>query len=187
MDKSTVIGMLGGFALVISAIVTQGDIAIFISVSSVIIVGGGVFCSAFVNFSIDDTKNAFALLFELLKERKSDFRTDIELMNMFVRKVRREGLLKLEEDIKDIESKYLQNGLMLVLDGTSRDALVKILDDENRSTQRTVSLSVKIFKAMAEYAPAFGMIGTVIGCAKATPTAFPWAVNSPTKAKRQAS
>lgn len=163
MDKSTVIGMIGGFALVISAIVTQGDIAIFISASSVVIVCGGVFSSAFVNYSIDDTKNALALLFETLKTRQSDFRTDIEMMNMFVRKARREGLLKLEEDIQDIDSGYLKNALMLALDGTSREALVKILDDEIRSSQRMLSTSVKILKSMAEYSPAFGMIGTVIG------------------------
>ncbi len=163
MDKSTIIGFAGGFTLVIGAIVTQGDITIFISVSSVIIVGGGVFASAFVNYSIDDTKNAFLLLFDLLKTKQSDFRTDIEMMNMFIRKVRRSGLLKLEEDIEFIDNKYLKQGLQLAIDGTSRDALVKILDDNLNNNKRTLKKSVQILLSMAEYSPAFGMIGTVIG------------------------
>jgi len=163
LDKSTLIGFIGGWVLVIGAIITQGDITIFISSSSFVIVTGGVFSAAFINYSIEDVKKALLLLNENLKSKHGDFRTDIELMNMFIRKARREGLLRLEDEVQHIETKYLKTGLMLAIDGTSRDSLVQILEDQILSAKRNLKKSVKILLSMAEYSPAFGMIGTVIG------------------------
>ncbi len=163
MDKSTVIGLVGGFALVIVAIVTQGDFGIFLSLSAILIVGGGVISSSIVNYSIDEVKNTASLTLEYLKSRQTDLRTDIELMNMFARKARREGLLRLEEDVHHVNNNYLQNGLQLAIDGTEKNTLITILDDQLESARRNLNKSVSILYSMAEYSPAFGMIGTVIG------------------------
>lgn len=163
MDKSTIIGLVGGFALVIGAIVTQGDFGIFISLSAILIVGGGVISSSFVNYTIAEVKNTVSLTLEYLKSRQSDLRTDIELMNMFARKARREGLLRLEEDVRHVNNNYLQNGLQLAIDGTEKNTLITILDDQLESARRNLNKSVSILYSMANYSPAFGMIGTVIG------------------------
>lgn len=163
MDKSTLFGMIGGFSLVVLAILTQGEITLFLSLSSVIIVGGGVFSSAVVNFSFEDVQRTFSLLFSTLSQSTTDLRTDIELMNMFGRRARREGLLSLEEDIHNIDEPFLRSGLQYVLDGINKDTLVKILDDQLASADRRLTKSVKILSSMADYSPAFGMIGTVIG------------------------
>jgi len=156
-------GMLGGFALVFLAIVSQGDIMLFMSLSSLIIVGGGVFTSAVVNFSFEDVQRTFSLLMSTLTQSTTDLRTDIELMNMFVRKARREGVLSLEADIQNIDEPFLRAGLQYVLDGVNKDTLLKILDDQLSSAERSLKKSVGILSAMADYSPAFGMIGTVIG------------------------
>ncbi|MDZ7772886.1 MAG: MotA/TolQ/ExbB proton channel family protein [Balneolaceae bacterium] len=163
MDKSTILGLVGGFALVIGAIVTQGDIGIFISFSAILIVGGGVVSSSVVNYSIEEVKSTFSLTLEYLKSRQCDLRTDIELMNMFARKARREGLLRLEEDVQHVDNNYLKNGMQLAIDGTDKNVLVTILDDQLESSRRNLNKSVSILYGMAEYSPAFGMIGTVIG------------------------
>lgn len=163
MDKSTIIGLVGGFTLVISAILFKGEIGLFLSLSSVTIVGGGVVCSSFINYSIADVKNTFSLLLETLSAPKNDLRTDIELMNMFARKARREGLLRLEDDIRNVESNFLKNGLQLAVDGTEKDTLITIMQDQLESSRRNLNKSVNVLGGMAEYSPAFGMIGTVIG------------------------
>jgi chemotaxis protein MotA len=163
VDKSTIIGLTGGFTLVIGAIMTQGDIGLFLSLSSLIIVGGGVFCSSFINYSIEDVQSTFSLLFSTLSAPKNDLRTDIELMNMFARKARREGLLRLEDDIRHVENNFLKNGLQLAVDGTEKDTLITIMQDQLESSRRNLRKSVDILSCMAEYSPAFGMIGTVIG------------------------
>lgn len=147
----------------IGAIVTQGDFSIFISFSALLIVGGGVVSSSFVNYSIDEVKNTVSLTLEYLKSRQSDLRTDIELMNMFARKARRDGLLRLEEDVMHVNNNFLKNGLQLAIDGTEKNTLITILDDQLESARRNLSKSVSILISMANYSPAFGMIGTVIG------------------------
>jgi chemotaxis protein MotA len=163
LDKSTIIGLVGGFTLVICAILFQGEIGLFLSLSAVTIVGGGVICSSFINFSIDDVKNTFSLLIETLSAPDNDLRTDIELMNMFARKARREGLLRLEDDIRHVDSIFLKNGLQLAVDGTEKETLVTIMQDQLESSRRNLNKSVSVLGGMAEYSPAFGMIGTVIG------------------------
>lgn len=163
MDKSTIIGLVGGFTLVIGAILFQGELGLFLSLSSFIIVGGGVISSSFINYSIEDVKDTFSLLFETLSARRNDLRTDIELMNMFARKARREGLLRLEDDIRQVDNDFLRNGLQLAVDGTEKDTLITIMRDQLESSRRNLNKSVNVLASMAEYSPAFGMIGTVIG------------------------
>lgn len=155
--------MTGGFALVIGAIVSQGDFMLFLSLSATVIVLGGVVSSSVVTYSLKDVQNTLSLLFETLKQTNADLRTDIELMNMFARKARREGLLSLEQDIQDIDEPFLRSGLQFVLDGVEKETMIKILNDQLTSAERRLDKSVKILGSMAEYSPAFGMIGTVIG------------------------
>lgn len=163
MDKSTVIGLIGAFTLIIGAILLQGEIGLFVSMSGILIVGGGIICSSFVNYSIEDVRSTFSLLIEILSSDRNDLRTDIELMNMFARRARREGLLRLEDDVKKVENTFLQNGLQLAVDGTEKDTLITIMQDQLESSRRNLIKSVDVLASMAEYSPAFGMIGTVIG------------------------
>ena len=155
--------MLGGFTLVLLAILTQGDIMLFMSFSSILIVGGGVFCSAIINFSIKEVQDTFSILANTLTQTETDLRTDIELMNMFVRKIRRDGILSLEQDIENIDEPFLKTGMQYALDGMNKKTMLKILNDQLKSAERSLNKSVNVLSAMAEYSPAFGMIGTVIG------------------------
>lgn len=163
MDKSTLFGMIAAFLLVLSAIIFQGDLGLFISLSSFLIVMGGVLSVTIVNYSLSELKDAWNNLYENLKNSEIDMRTDIELMNMFARKVRRDGMLAIEEDIQSIDDSFLKNGFLYVLDGMQKETLNSILNDQLQNTERTMEKSVRILSSMADYSPAFGMIGTVIG------------------------
>lgn len=163
MEKSTLFGLIGGFALVIGAIVSQGDFLLFLSLSSLVIVLGGAMSSTIVTYSFRAVQTTFTQLMEALKQKDADLRTDIELMNMFARKARREGLLALERDIANIDEPFLRTGLQYILDGVEKKPLLNILSDQLKSTERQLDESVKILASMGEYSPAFGMIGTVIG------------------------
>lgn len=163
LDRSTVIGLILGFALILMAIVLQGNIGIFISFSSVAIVGGGIIAATMVNYSFENIKDSFLTINEMIAAKSIDLRTDMELLRMFSRKVRAEGLLALDEDIKYVNDIYLKNGLQLAVDGFKKESLNNILNDEIKGRQRQLEVSVRVLDSMSEYAPAFGMIGTVIG------------------------
>ncbi|HYX08659.1 MAG TPA: MotA/TolQ/ExbB proton channel family protein [Bacteroidales bacterium] len=116
-----------------------------------------------INYSFENIKNSFFIITEMIGVKSVDLRTDMELMKMFSRKVRMEGLLSLDDDIKHIEDQYLKNGFQLAVDGFKIDSLDEILKDEIKAKERSLSMSVKVLDSMAEYGPAYGMIGTVIG------------------------
>lgn len=163
LDRSTIIGFLLGFTLIITAIVSQGSLAIFLSLSSFLIVGGGIIASTMISFSFENIKESFSTIRSMMANKSTDLRTDMELLSMFARRVRMEGILVLDGDIQHINDSYLKNGLRLAVDGFKKESLDAILRDEIRSTERQVEISINVMHAMAEYAPAFGMIGTVIG------------------------
>lgn len=163
LDRSALTGFITGFALVIFAIASQGKLSTFLDFPSFLIVGGGVVATALINFGFESMGVAFSIVKEVLTETKHDLRTDIELMNMFARKVRREGLLMLEDDVQHINNHFLQNGFQLAIDGISKKSLENILEDQIKSQERRLDNSFTIMDSMANYSPAFGMIGTVIG------------------------
>jgi chemotaxis protein MotA len=163
LDRSTIIGFIMGVVLVVSAIVTQGSLLIFISFSSALIIGGGIISATMVNYSFSNIKDSFSAITSMMGAKEVDLRTDMELLSMFARRVRTDGILVLDSDIQHIDDQYLKNGLQLAVDGFNKDSLDSILRDEIKSREREVDISINVMYSMAEYAPAFGMIGTVIG------------------------
>lgn len=163
LDRSTIIGFLIGFVLIVLAIITQGSIIIFASLSSILIVGGGIIASTMVNYSFENIKDSFAAITSMMGAKEVDLRTDMELVSMFSRRVRTEGILVLDNDIQHITDSYLKNGLQLAVDGFKKESLDSILRDEIKSRERQMETSINVMYSMADYAPAFGMIGTVIG------------------------
>jgi len=163
LDRSTILGFIFGFTLIISAIVLQGELGLFISLSSFMIVAGGIVAATMVNYSFDNIRDSFAAVSRLAGAKSVDLRTDMELMSMFSRRVRSEGLLVLDEDIKHIENDFMENSLRLAVDGFKKESLDSIMRDEIKGAERQSEISVNVMYSMADYAPAFGMIGTVIG------------------------
>lgn len=163
LDRSTIIGFVGGFSLVLIAIVTQGSIIAFASLSSLLIVGGGVIAATMINYSWDHINESFPTIVGMMKNKSVDLRTDIELLNLFAKRSRRDGLLSMESDISDIDEQFLKNGLQLAVDGVKKENLEEILSDQIQAAQRRIEVSINVLHSMATYAPAFGMVGTVIG------------------------
>jgi chemotaxis protein MotA len=163
LDRSTIIGLVSGFTLIILAIITQGELGVFASLASLLIVVGGIISATMVNYSLENIKNSFRTMSSMMTAKTGDLRTDMELLSMFARRVRTEGFLVLDSDIQHIQDGYLKNGLQLAVDGFKRESMESILNDEIRVREKHVETSINVLESMSTYAPAFGMIGTVIG------------------------
>ena len=163
LDKSSMIGLVLGIVLVLGAILPKANIMIFIDIPSFIIVAGGLFASTMVSFDFNKIKGAFALMMRLMRNSNIDLRTDMEVITLFARRVRTGGLLILDEDIKHLNDEYLKNGLQLAVDGFKTESLNSILSDEITSEEEISFTAINVLNAMSNFAPAFGMIGTVIG------------------------
>jgi len=163
LDKSSMIGLTLGIVLVLGAILPKASILIFIDVPSFIIVAGGLFASTMVSFDFSKIKDSFQMMTRLMKNANVDMRTDLEVISLFARRVRTGGMLVLDEDIKHLNDEYLRNGLQLAVDGFKTDSLNSILSDEITSEENMSDTAISVLTAMSNFAPAFGMIGTVIG------------------------
>lgn len=163
LDRSSLIGFILGFALVIGSILIEGNIMIFVSFSSLMIVVGGAISATMISYSFEDIKVSFSTVLNLMKMTSIDLRTDMEVMSMFARRVRTGGLLILDNDIKHLKDPYLKHGLQLAVDGFKEDSLESILTDEIKGSERQADISINVLNAMAGYGPAFGMIGTIVG------------------------
>ena len=81
----------------------------------------------------------------------------------FSEKARREGLLALEDDLSEVEDDFLRKGLQFVVDGTDPDIIKNILFTELNKTNERHGAVMNFFDSWSKLAPAFGMLGTLLG------------------------
>ncbi|WP_432546530.1 motility protein A [Kineococcus sp. SYSU DK004] len=77
-------------------------------------------------------------------------------------RARREGLLALEDAIKEVDDPFLRDGLQTAIDGTDPDELYEILTAQIQAKKAADKQAAKIFGDMGGYAPTVGICGTVI-------------------------
>ncbi|MDO8734699.1 MAG: MotA/TolQ/ExbB proton channel family protein, partial [Elusimicrobiota bacterium] len=81
----------------------------------------------------------------------------------FTKKARTEGLLSLEGDVKNVKNDFMRRGTQLVIDGFDSQFISSMLETEIGFIRERHKVGQEIFNALGTYAPAFGIIGTVLG------------------------
>lgn len=163
MDLATLLGMITAFALVMYAIMIGGSLLIFFDFPSVLITVGGTIGVTFVNYPMKDilsvitiTKNAFFLknhdTMDLIKKV-------IEMASL----ARKEGLLALQNTAKSIEDNFMRLGVQALVDGMEPEAIKGILEIDIERLEERHANGAEILTTMATFAPAMGLIGTLIG------------------------
>ncbi|HBT18571.1 MAG TPA: motility protein A [Clostridiaceae bacterium] len=160
---SALIGMASGFGLLIISIVTSGDLSSFISFSSLAVTLGGSFAALVISFPSKDLMKVPKILKLLINKPEQDRVKLISLFSDMARKARRDGLLALEDDLANMEDEFMVSGLQMVVDGIDPDVIREILTLRMETTERRHRMGQNIFSKWGELAPAFGMLGTLIG------------------------
>ncbi|AZR73871.1 flagellar motor protein MotP [Anoxybacter fermentans] len=163
MDLSTVVGLVLGLTLILGAIVMKGNWLIFISIDSAMIVLGGTIAGTLVNYSFGMLKNLIKHTKKVFSDSDHNPSEVIEIMVGFAEKARREGLLALEDEAQELQNEFLKKGIQLVVDGTDPELVKNILQTRLSFLEQTDKKYQEMYKTMATLAPAFGMIGTLIG------------------------
>jgi chemotaxis protein MotA len=163
MDTATILGVVAGLMLVLGAIALRPGAIFFIDVSSMMIVFGGVIGSTLINFPAKDVLSVFRVLKKVFMEHRTTHDQTIERLVKLAEVARREGILSIERHLDEVEDDFMRRGLQYAVDGTEPDHIRTIMESELASQEERHRLGQGIFQAMATYAPAFGLIGTVIG------------------------
>lgn len=165
MDIATLIGVLIGGGLVVAAITMGGSGAWFINLPSVMIVAGGTIGATLISYPLSDVLSVFRVAKNAFFHKSVSFEELIEMMVEFAKKARKEGILSFEPDLPSIEAKdpFLAKGLRLAIDGLDSTAIKEILTLEIQNIEERHNVGSEIFSSMGSYAPAVGMLGTIIG------------------------
>ncbi len=164
MEFSTIFGMGLGAFLIILSIMIAGQLSYFWDVASVLITIGGTIASTIISFRGKSLKNIIPVLkMAFKKSGSSDLNKDIDLIIEIANVARREGLLALEEYVDKIEDPFLKKGISLIVDGTDTELIKNILETEVYFIQTRHAEGQDLFNTMAAFAPAYGLIGTLIG------------------------
>jgi len=162
MDFATLIGLVSGVIVVLAAILVGSDLWVFMNLPGFLIVVGGTLAATFVKFPLNNVFTALKTgIKSALKNVHEDPRNLIELSLELSEIARKKGILGLEEI--EITNPFFRRGIKLCVDGHPLEVVRSALyRDMELSIHRNEEGS-KIFKAIGDSAPAFGMIGTLVG------------------------
>ena len=163
MDIATIIGIIAGFMCVLFTVVNGGDIRVFVHLPSMAIVFGGTISSTLIHFPLGDVLKIASVVKKTVLCKMSGEQELIQKMVNYSAINRRDGALALEQQIASAGDEFLVKGLQMVVDGQNEDTIEKQLTLEIQYLQERHVTGKKILEFMGSSAPAFGMIGTLIG------------------------
>ncbi len=164
MDIATIGGLAAGFTcLALGIIFAKGNPALFLDPASVIVtVGGSLSALVMANplSRVLGMWNVARLVFFPTSYSPDEM---IITLVSFSEKARREGLLALEDDLDELDDVFLRKGIQLVVDGTDPELVRRIMETELENIVERHEQGRKLFEDWSLFAPAFGMIGTLMG------------------------
>ena len=163
MDITTFIGILIAFGLVVISILMGGDGSWFINYPSLMIVFGGTMGATLLAYPLSEVMGVFGVAKNVFFQTSQAPNRLIALIVDCAKKARREGILSFESQLKDIDDPFLVQGLQLAIDGMETNSIEEILTTEIQFVEERHRLGAEIFTTMGAFAPAVGMLGTIIG------------------------
>jgi len=167
MDIATFIGLVSGYALIMAAMIRGGSLATFYDTPSLLVTIGGTISATLMQFPAKEivrvfsvTKNAF-----IVNNNNISLKKTIEFFVEMAKKTRKEGILSIEDECErmGIKDLFLIRGIQLAVDGIPPEDVRSILETELTYINERHATGCAVLDAMSYYAPAFGMVGTVIG------------------------
>lgn len=163
MDLTTVIGIIAGVAVIILGIMQSGSVITFFDAASVFIVLGGTTSAIIIAYPINELVGVIGVVKKTIFSKTQPTTETIATLVSFAERARREGILALERHMEEIEDEFLSKGIQLAVDGTEPELMRSILATELDYLEKRHTSGAGILGTAGALAPAFGMVGTLIG------------------------
>ena len=162
MDIGTVIGLASCVVLIGSAIIIGGNPVMFIDVASfLMVVCGGCMAAPLIAFPISHVKTVPKIMMNAIMAGSYNNAETIKFIVELAQKARKESLLALEN--VEIENEFLKKGITLAVDGTEPGTIKSVLQAEMAYIKKRHENGMAILNYVTDMAPAYGMIGTLVG------------------------
>ncbi len=163
MDLATIGGLILGTALLLWGIMSNSDLSAFTDVPSVVIVIGGAVSALLVAVPMHRIKAVVSVFKKTIMYKSVSAEQLIKDLVSYAEVARRDGILSLESMTKDIEDDFIVRGIQMAVDGTDPELIEQIMNSDLENLMERHEIGKSIFDILGKYAPAFGMIGTLIG------------------------
>ncbi len=164
MDIATIIGVFMAIGLIIGAIILGGgSLVSFIDPPSLMVVIGGAIAAAMISFPLKNFLGVFSVSMKVVLYKLDSIPQLIEQIVSLAETARRDGLLALESRIDEIENQFIVLGIQMAVDGTRPEVMEDILRTELDAVATRHRDGKAVLDTMGRFAPAFGMIGTLMG------------------------
>ncbi|MFH1081202.1 MAG: motility protein A [Pseudomonadota bacterium] len=163
MDFATIFGILGGFSLVIIAMASEGGLTWFLDGPSAMIVLGGTFGAVLINYPITEVLGVIRVAKNVFRGKTQQTGAVINQLIEMSKLSRREGILSLQKVIKQTKDPFMIKAINLIVDGVDSIHISEMLETELDFISERHRLGAEIFTTMGSFAPAMGLVGTLIG------------------------
>ncbi len=164
MDIASVLGVIIAISLILGAIVLGGgSFGAFIDPPSLMVVIGGAIAAAMISFPMKNFLGVFGVGMKVFLYKLDSIPSLIEELVSLAETARRDGLLALESRLDDIENSFVVLGIQMAVDGTRPEVMEDIMRTELDAVATRHRDGKAILDCMGRFAPAFGMIGTLMG------------------------
>lgn len=163
MDLVSITGLILGFVLLAWAILSGSSPKAFVDVASVILVVGGSIASTMISMPGTRLKETLKVIKKGLFHSPQSIEKLIADLVSYAEVARRDGILSLETMCKEIKDPFIVRGIQMAVDGTDPELIQQIMETELENLMDRHEAGKSVLATLGKYAPAFGMIGTLVG------------------------
>ena len=164
MDLGTIIGLVFAVGAVLAGIILGGgNLGSLIDPTSVFVVAGGTIGATILAYPLARVLSLHKVIMKAVFVKPVDAGGVITDLVRFAEIARREGILALENHVEEMSDEFIIRGVKMAVDGTDPELIQQIMDTELDALQDRHAQGKAMLDSISKYAPAFGMIGTLLG------------------------
>lgn len=164
MNPSTLIGILASTVLLgVVIFYTSVDPFLFLDISSILIVLVGTMAATFISYPLSEVVRIFGLIGTVMRNEKLYTQYDLDELINISRLWASGDIRAVENALEQVANPFLKTGVQLVIDMTPEEEILELLQWRISRMRAREHAEAQLFRVMASYAPAFGMIGTLVG------------------------
>lgn len=164
MDFATILGLITAVAAILGAFTLEGgNISAIFMAGPILIVVGGTFGATMITTSMKTVFSLPSYLRLAFTGISLSTHLTIDFIVKLAEKARREGILGLESDMREVKDRFLKKAVQLVIDGTEISTLKEILESEMTYLEERHKKGIDFFQKAGGFAPTMGILGTVLG------------------------
>lgn len=164
MNPSTLIGIVASVVLLGAVLFFSAeDAAAFIDLPSLGIVVIGTLAATFISYPLREVLRIFRLLGPVLRNERLHTEQDIDDLISISRLWTKDDIRKVEAALENVSNPFLKTGVQLVIDHTPEQDIIDLMQWRVSRLRARERAEAQLFRTMAGFAPAFGMLGTLVG------------------------